>query len=353
MFAQVHSPTKLLPEELDQYLSQGWFRMAQTIFTTNFLNFKRQFFSAIWLRMDLDLFFADKAQQRLFKLNERFRSEFRPMILNAEKDKLYAAYRDAISFEASATLHQLLYREAHINVFDTWEVNLYDGDQLIASGLFDLGSRSAEGIISFYDPAYKKYSLGKYLIYLKAHYCKKLGLKYFYPGYFVPGYFSFDYKLAIGRPALQYFDLASQQWLPVDSFEMSASPLYIMQERLQKLRSLLDTILLNTRILKYEFFDVNLVPDLSGAALLDFPVFVTSEVAENASMLLIVYDVRDQSYHLMKCRVVYNPGADNSSLDGFYSNLLMVEKDVYATSSAEHMCDFACKEFQLKASVRY
>ncbi|MBA4056534.1 MAG: arginyl-tRNA--protein arginylyltransferase, partial [Marivirga sp.] len=53
MFAQVHSPEKLLPRELDAYLEQGWFRMGQTIFTTNFLNFKNEFYSALWLRIML------------------------------------------------------------------------------------------------------------------------------------------------------------------------------------------------------------------------------------------------------------------------------------------------------------
>jgi leucyl-tRNA---protein transferase len=46
MFAQVHSPESLHPVELDRYLDNGWFRMGQTIFTTNFLNFNNELFSA-------------------------------------------------------------------------------------------------------------------------------------------------------------------------------------------------------------------------------------------------------------------------------------------------------------------
>jgi arginyl-tRNA--protein-N-Asp/Glu arginylyltransferase len=353
MFAQVHIPTRLLPEELDRYLSQGWFRMGQTIFTTNFLNFKRQLFSAVWLRIDLERFLTDKVQQKLFRMNDKFRSEFRPFVPDVAKDRLYAAYRDVISFEASSSLEQLLFRDAPFNVFDTWEVNLYDGEQLIATGLFDLGARSAEGIVSFYDPAYKKFSLGKYLIYLKIQYCRKLGLRFFYPGYFVPGYYSFDYKLAIGRPALEFFDVSSHGWHPIDEFKLPDAPLNVMHEKLRLLAEKFDPTFAGTKLLKYEFFDVNLVPDLTGAALFDFPLFVSSEIAEPAIMLVIVYDVRDQMYHLIKSRVILNPGGEDHASEGFYSNLLMVEKHVYETRSAEQMFDFASKELQLKASIRY
>ena len=87
-------------------------------------------------------------------------------------------------------------------IYNTHEINLFDGEKLIAVGYFDIGTRSAAGISSFYDPSYKKYSLGKYLIYLKMEYCQKMGFEYFYPGYFVPGYKAFDYKLSkrFGRP---------------------------------------------------------------------------------------------------------------------------------------------------------
>ena len=43
MFAQIAYPEELAPEELDKFLANGWFRMRQTIFTTNFLHFNQQF----------------------------------------------------------------------------------------------------------------------------------------------------------------------------------------------------------------------------------------------------------------------------------------------------------------------
>ena len=86
---------------------------------------------------------------------------------------------------------------------------------MIAAGFFDLGKMSAAGITCIYHPAYKKYSLGKYLMYLKMAFCKEQQLQYFYPGYVVPGYNSFDYKLEIGKSAIEYFDTYTGKWLPL------------------------------------------------------------------------------------------------------------------------------------------
>src|SRR5687767_1831599 len=99
MFAQVHCPSSLSGDDLDRYLEQGWFRMGQTIFTTNFLNFKSHLYSAIWLRVDLNRFVSDKADQKLLRLNQGFATEIRRLSLDQQKDQLYAAYKDSISFE--------------------------------------------------------------------------------------------------------------------------------------------------------------------------------------------------------------------------------------------------------------
>ena len=136
MFAQVHCPDLLAPEELDQYLERGWFRMGQTIFTTNFLNFKNHFYSAIWLRIPLGEFTRDKTHQKLLKKNHLFRIQIQPATITPEKEALFSTYRKSISFEASASIHTLLFGKVNHNIYNTQEINLFDGDKLIASGFF-------------------------------------------------------------------------------------------------------------------------------------------------------------------------------------------------------------------------
>lgn len=202
----------LKPADLDMALAAGWFRIQQTLFTTDVLSFEDMVYKTIWLRVALDNLEPDKTHKKLIKKNKLFRTEITRLHLTPEHETLFAKYKNDIPFEASSTLHSLLFGNEEKNVFNTWIINLYDENLLIATGGFDLGEKSVEGIFSVYDPAYKKYSPGKYLIYEKMHFCKKEGFTWFYPGYYVPGYSRFDYKKEIGKEALEYFDREKGNW---------------------------------------------------------------------------------------------------------------------------------------------
>jgi len=102
MFVDVQCPDRLEPAALDDYLERGWFRMGQTIFTTNWLNFRDTFYSAIWLRVLLDNYVADNTQKKLMQRNSRFHTEIRPAIITIEKELLYIRYKQSVPFEASA-----------------------------------------------------------------------------------------------------------------------------------------------------------------------------------------------------------------------------------------------------------
>jgi arginyl-tRNA--protein-N-Asp/Glu arginylyltransferase len=338
MYAQVHCPQSLAPEEVDHYLQSGWFRMGQTIFTTNFLNFKDQYYSAIWLRLKLKDFLQDGTQKKLAKRNSNFRIEIQQAVITPEKEGLFAKYKDVVSFNASASLHTLLYGKAIHDIYDTWEINIYDGSRLIASGFFDLGGNSAAGISCFYDPDYKKYSLGKYLIYLKISYCKQLDLEYFYPGYFVPGYSFFDYKVTIGTNALQYLQLRSQQWQPFDTFSSNDIPLDIMLSKLKVLQALLAQSGVVTRLFKYEYFEANLFPDLQGEDLFDFPVFLCStETTSSIINPIIVYDVRDQRYYLLKCVSLWSPNSLGDHSESYSAHLLKMDTILFSSNTPEEI----------------
>ncbi|MEO8111617.1 MAG: hypothetical protein ABI594_16345 [Ginsengibacter sp.] len=210
---QVIELLKIEPTELDSLLALGWFRMQQTIFTTDILHFYGQVYNAVWLRADLQNFYPDKKYKTLRNRNSRFKTEIKKAIITPAHEVLFSFYKENILFEAAPSLHALLYDNSSSDVYNTFVINMYDENKLIGSGFFDLGGTSAAGICSIYDPGYKKYSLGKYMIYEKMLYCKSKNFQYFYPGYFVPGYALFDYKLEIGTAALEYFDANNKQWI--------------------------------------------------------------------------------------------------------------------------------------------
>lgn len=334
MFAQVYLPEIINHYELDAYLESGWFRMGQTIFTTNFLHFNNKLYSAVWLRIDLRNLEEETTQVKLFKRNAIFRHEIKKAEITEEKENLFERYRASVTFEASTSLNMLLMgKTATQNVYDTYEIDIYDEDKLIAVGYFDLGEKSAMGITSIYDPLYKKYSLGKYLIYLKIDYCKSLGMDYFYPGYFVPSYSYFDYKLTIGKAALEFLQLKSGKWKHIREFTPEDIPIDVMMAKLSELQQHMERDQLTGALLRYELFDANLIPSLSGAELFDYPVFIQHHPPATEGLgLIIVYDIHDDQYHVLRCFSVWqhpSPGVH----EGFYADHLLKISEFIASAS--------------------
>lgn len=212
MDIQIKELSAIEPGELDEMLALGWFRIQQTIFTTNTLQFNGTEYRTIWLRVRLRDLQPGKKYFTLQKKNSPFRTEIKKAKITPRHEKLYSSYKESTSFESASSLQEILYGYKIINVYNTYLIEMYDGNKLIGAGFFDIGKTSAAGISSIYDPAYKKYSIGKFLIYEKMMYCKKENLTYFYPGYYVPGYPAFDYKLEIGNPYIEYFDPYNKKW---------------------------------------------------------------------------------------------------------------------------------------------
>ncbi len=131
---------------------------------------------------------------------------------------------------------------------------MYDNSRLIASGFFDLGQNSAMGISSIYDPDYKKYSLGKHLIYSKMMFCKERNIKYFYPGYFVPGYRAFDYKLDIATPHIEYLQLQTIHGRHWRYLRNDKVPIKQMVSRLNELKNWLNRSGVHSDVLYYDYF---------------------------------------------------------------------------------------------------
>ena len=201
-------------DALDFYLGQGYYRMQQDLFTCQFVPFEGRLYTAHWLRLALARVQWGPAQRRLLRRNARFADAVRPFRSLPEYEALYARYRAFITFDAAPTVGEVLLGDAAHNVFNTHVIELRDGNRLIAVGIFDRGDRTLAGILNFYDPDYRQYSLGKHLMLLKAEHARRLQLDYYYPGYVVHGYPKFDYKLFACPAATEVFDSVSGFWQP-------------------------------------------------------------------------------------------------------------------------------------------
>jgi leucyl-tRNA---protein transferase len=221
-FPEVHDPVWL-----DQILAVGWFRMGQIVHTNEYVIFHEKIYRTIWLRHDLKNYKHSKTYNNLSKRNKHFHVEFKPLHIDETHQALFQKYRAAMSFKTSESIEDLLMwqKRQDDDVFNTYEVNLYDNGKLIACSYIDFGLKSAEGISSYYDPEYAQYSLGKYLIYLQIDICIGNKLEFYYPGYFVPSYPHLDYKLSIGTSSLEYFDYEKQTWHSINNYETQGIPL--------------------------------------------------------------------------------------------------------------------------------
>lgn len=341
MFVEVHTPLHLSGQELDAYLERGWFRMGQTIFTTNFAHVKERMLSTIWLRVKLFEYECDAPHSKLLTRNARFTTRIQPADITEEKEELYARYRKGLSFAVSESLqHVLIGKEPVESSYTTYEVTVCDGGKLIACGFFDLGGNSAEGIISFYNPEYKKYSLGRFLIYSKIQHCKDIGLQYFYPGYFVPGNPYFDYKLKIAGAALQFLQLGSGLWHNISTFTENDIPVRGMETALTRLKSLLEDAGIESHVLKYEFFDAGLIPDMRNSGLLDFPLFLLiGPRNDEPAGVIVAYDVRDQAYHVSVCMPMWKPDRTNPDSTFYSAYFLKPVQEVYRSAEAHAVAD--------------
>lgn len=220
MFETIEYPQELTGEELDTYLAKGWYRMGQSIFTTDYVMFEHRVYRAIWLRHELKNYSGGKSYEKLKKRNQHFEVELKPAEITLEQEALFKKYRKAMHFDPAPSLQQLLYGYVYIpaNIYVTFQICIYDNAKLIACTYFDIGNTSAEGISAFYDPEYAAYSLGRYLIYLQIDLCCVYGFTHYYPGYFVPGHAHLDYKLAIGKSSLEYYSKEDMNWYPMADY---------------------------------------------------------------------------------------------------------------------------------------
>jgi arginine-tRNA-protein transferase len=121
-----------------------------------------------------------------------------------------------------------------------------------------------------------------------------------------------------------------------------------MEEKLKALQILLSRYGLKSQILKYEFFDVNLIPELRGIELFDFPIFLFCEDLPGENLNLFVYDVRDHQYHWLRCKSVWASNVANDQKEIYSSHVLKLDEDLLITQNTETLAAAIQKEMLVK-----
>jgi|AntRauTorckE5430_2_1112549.scaffolds.fasta_scaffold00508_11 arginine-tRNA-protein transferase len=344
-YADKNTPFVLSPESLDWHLGKGWYRMGGHIFTTHFLFFQEQPYSAIWIRVDLQNFQFSKRQRKLLRRNAKlFELGSGPRVIDTERENLYVRYAADFDGRISPTIADSLEDyEGKASLFNTWETTVRDkvSGQLVGVSYFDLGDQAAASILGVYDPLLKSFSLGYYTMLLEIQYCIDNGMRYYYPGYVVPGYQRFDYKLRLGNS--EYFDLRTDSWIAYDQEDINHNgPTESQRRWLALLTDQLSSI--NEKhpgVFIYPLFEAGLY-DMWNEDYLPYPYFYPLGKDTAGDVLLVTFDPKDQEYLVLQCfhkaeaQLMFNAAYLNGfSQKNFFTDLLSVRNVLFRTSHPE------------------
>jgi arginine-tRNA-protein transferase len=202
--------------DLDNILSWGWYRQA---FTTHFVTLRpgAEALRVYWLRYHVNAINLSRKSRGILAAGKEFEVSYSPLLITQEIEDLHARYAASLDFEINSSLAESLMDPGNA-VFDTYLVSVRHEGKLIAGGIFDKGRDSIAGIKNFYDPAYKKYSPGKFLMLQKYKYCLSNNISLYYPGYFMTENPVFDYKLFLDEAATEVFIPEVGGWATLAAF---------------------------------------------------------------------------------------------------------------------------------------
>lgn len=299
MLTKTHYPENLTPCELDEYLAKGWFRMGQMIFTCHFLCLEGDLYSPVWVRLSLsDYVFRKRLRKIIRQVESNFRIEVKVADMDDSKERLYQLHKSRFSGFISETLAESLLEFSTKNIYQTYEIGVYDGEELVATSFFDRGTKSIASILGLFHPDYEKYSLGLYTMLAEIKYGQELGIEYYYPGYVIHEYPKFDYKLRLGKT--DYFNYRNQSWKPFTELDVSKLPGVVLKSQLNAIQSILDDFQIENQCLLYPLYD-KIGDQNYPYVFMSSPLFIAcNHHYLSEGVMAIEYDVNLETYRLSK-----------------------------------------------------
>ena len=297
---RVYVPRSLSKGRLDKHLAQGWYRIGQTLMTCRFLVFEEQLRSTIWTRLDLREHSFRKGQRKhLRRIRREFRVRVQPATVDAARERIYQAYRVQARGDRTTTAADVLMLSGSLDLFDTWEVSLWRGDELVAFSWFDLGRKSLQSIMGAYPPEESKWGLGYATMLLEMEWGQEHGFHYHYTGYVMPGEPAMDYKLRAGEMQWLTQDGA---WRPWETFDPAAAPLAAIDDALTDVLTVLEDASVPARKRDYLLFEASTY-DRSLASCYDEPRVVEVFPLHHAvSALFVAWDLDAAEYRVTRVR---------------------------------------------------
>jgi leucyl-tRNA---protein transferase len=207
-------------EELDLMFENGWRRAGNVFYryshdTHEDIVGGSSPLEVLPLRIPVQAFSLTKSQTKIWRKNQHFHWNLVSGRPTEAHHELFLLHRNRFArnvpesiFDFITTSHESLPTRGLI-------LDVFDGDQLIASSLIDHTPKSMSSIYAMFHPDYSAYSLGVYTMLLEIYACLQLGMQYYYPGFAHHQPSFYDYKKRFN--GLQWLDWRdTMDWLPYE-----------------------------------------------------------------------------------------------------------------------------------------
>ena len=350
MLVQYHYPNSLSQTMLDRYLAGGWFRNCQMLYRSQIICLEDDVFSLVNIRLRLQNYtFKKRLRKLLKKNNERFTYKIDKASVSLEKELLYQQHKNRFKGFMYQTLEQFFYGDFFHDIFDTYEICVYDGDKLVAVSFFDEGKASIASLLCIYDQKYKPQSLGLYTMLLEIEFGIKHNKRYYYPGYVLDRPSIFDYKLRLGD--FQHYNW-NGRWLPFNPNNRRHEVIEKLRLRILEIEASLKHSGLPYQKYLYPFFSMGYL-EILLANFLSSPIFFAvaptadpqqfSAEAFKAGFYIIEYHQEADAFRLCRSRVSndFNEAMqmqitnDYMQSPNYFLKLLHYEKVLYQSATLE------------------
>jgi leucyl-tRNA---protein transferase len=261
-------------------------------------------YSVVNIRLTLKGFEFKNRHAKLIRRNDKkFSTKIGKVSLNEQKEELYQSHKKRFKGFIHATLSDYLEAGRGYTVFNTREVCIYSGSQLVAVSYIDLGENSVASLLCLFDHEYASASLGIYTMLKEIEYCQVKGFKLYYPGYILDNQESFNYKLSLGK--VEYYN-ANKRWTTlVDSANIS-SPASVYKDAMQQIGLSLKDQGIEFRQWIYPYFSMGYM-GYWNVDFLKYPfVFEISFGFDGSPQLLLSFDVELNQYILLTTQVAHS-----------------------------------------------
>jgi arginine-tRNA-protein transferase len=202
------------PELLDELLACGWRHFGRQFFRYSIsLDDNGALQRIMPLRLDVADFQPSKSQRRVLRRNADVIVRLAPATVDEEREAMFQRHKTRFKSNIPDSLRDFLPETEPARVpCECREVQMWEGDRLLAVSYLDLGRESASSVYAIFEPDAARRSPGIFTLLQEIEFARASGRRFLYPGYATiePGHY--DYKKQFR--GLHWFDWLGS-WHPL------------------------------------------------------------------------------------------------------------------------------------------